>query len=164
MAITKKPKKRKRKRKHGFLQRSSTTSGKNVLKRRRTKGRQKLTVQFQLMLPKENRLKKKKDFEKLFKEGKSFSEKFLVLKINKNNLNNNRFGFIVSKKISKKAVTRNKIKRQLREIVRKEINNYQKGFDVAVIALPDIESKNFEEISQALECILKKIKILNYDQ
>jgi len=44
MAITKKPKKRKRKRKHGFLKRSSTTSGKNVLKRRRTKGRQKLTV------------------------------------------------------------------------------------------------------------------------
>jgi len=115
------------------------------------------------MLPKENRLKKKKDFEKLFKEGKSFSEKFLVLKINKNNLNNNRFGFIVSKKISKKAVARNKIKRQLREIVRKEINNYQKGFDVAVIALPGIESKNFEEMSQALERILKKIKILNYD-
>ena len=115
------------------------------------------------MLPKENRLKKKKDFEKLFKEGKSFREKFLVLKINENNLNNNRFGFIVSKKISKKAVTRNKIKRQLREIIRKEINNYQKGFDIAVIALPDIESKSFEEMSQALECILKKVKILNYD-
>ena len=115
------------------------------------------------MLPKENRLKKKKDFEKLFKEGKSFKEKFLVLKVNNNNLDDNRFGFIVSKKISKKAVVRNKIKRQLREIVRKEINNYQKGFDVAVIALPGTELKNFGEMSQALEYILKKIKILNYD-
>jgi len=115
------------------------------------------------MLPKENRLKKKKDFEKLFKEGKSFKEKFLILRINKNDLDNNRFGFIVSKKISKKAVVRNKIKRQLREIVRKDINNYQKGFDVAIIALPGIELKNFGEISQALEFTFKKIKILNYD-
>ena len=115
------------------------------------------------MLPKENRLKKKKDFEKLFKEGRSFKEKFLVLKVNKNNLSNNRFGFIVSKKISKKAVVRNKIKRQLRESVRKEINNHQKGFDVAVITLPGIELKDFGEISQVLECLLKKVKILNHD-
>lgn len=115
------------------------------------------------MLPKENRLKKKKDFERLFKKGKSFREDFLVLRVNRNNLNKNRFGFIVSKKISKKAVVRNKIKRQLREIVRKEINNYQKGFDVAVITLPGIELKNFKEINQVLENILKRTKILNYD-
>jgi len=115
------------------------------------------------MLSKENRLKKKKDFEKLFKEGKSFREKFLVLKVNKNNLNNNRFGFIVSKKVSKKAVVRNKIKRQLREIVRKEIKNYQKGFDIAVIVLPSIALKDFKEINQVLRSTLKKIKILNHD-
>jgi len=44
MPITRKPKKRKRNRSHGFLKRSSTTAGQNVLKRRRRKGRQKLTV------------------------------------------------------------------------------------------------------------------------
>ena len=44
MAITKKPKKRKRKRKHGFLKRKETTAGRNVLKRRERKGRKKLTV------------------------------------------------------------------------------------------------------------------------
>lgn len=115
------------------------------------------------MLPKENRLKKKKDFEKLFKDGMSFQEKFLVLKINKNNLSNNRFGFIVSKKISKKAVVRNKIKRRLREIVKKGINDYRKGFDIAVIALPGVELKTFEEMSRALEYAFKKIKILNND-
>jgi len=115
------------------------------------------------MLPKENRLKKKKDFEKLFKEGKSFREKFLVLRINENNLNKNRFGFIVSKKISKKAVTRNKIKRQLREIVREKINDFEKGFDVAILALSGIELKSFKEISQVLGDILKKIKILKHD-
>ncbi|MCF7907192.1 50S ribosomal protein L34 [Patescibacteria group bacterium] len=38
------PKKRKRARKHGFLKRMRTLAGKKILKRRRAKGRQKLSV------------------------------------------------------------------------------------------------------------------------
>jgi large subunit ribosomal protein L34 len=44
MAITKKPKKRKRKRKHGFLKRKETAAGRNVIKRRKKKGRKRLTA------------------------------------------------------------------------------------------------------------------------
>jgi large subunit ribosomal protein L34 len=44
MSFTYKPKKLKRKRKHGFLSRQKTTSGSNVIKRRRRKGRNKLSV------------------------------------------------------------------------------------------------------------------------
>ncbi|XOB41245.1 MAG: 50S ribosomal protein L34 [Candidatus Nealsonbacteria bacterium] len=44
MSITYKPKKRKRKRKHGFFKRNRTKSGKRILKRRRKKGRKKITV------------------------------------------------------------------------------------------------------------------------
>jgi large subunit ribosomal protein L34 len=44
MSITYKPKKRKRKKTHGFLSRTKTPGGKNVLKRRRQKGRKKLAV------------------------------------------------------------------------------------------------------------------------
>lgn len=44
MSTTYQPKKRKRAKTHGFLVRSKTKSGKNVLKRRRQKGRKKLTV------------------------------------------------------------------------------------------------------------------------
>ncbi len=44
MSITYKPKKKKRKRTHGFLKRSESSSGKNILKNRRRKGRKKLTV------------------------------------------------------------------------------------------------------------------------
>ncbi|MCP6718379.1 MAG: 50S ribosomal protein L34 [Patescibacteria group bacterium] len=44
MSFTYKPKKRKRKKTHGFLKRTKTPSGKKILKRRRKKGRKKLTV------------------------------------------------------------------------------------------------------------------------
>jgi large subunit ribosomal protein L34 len=44
MSITYQPKKRKRARTHGFLQRNRTKPGKKVLSRRRAKGREKLTV------------------------------------------------------------------------------------------------------------------------
>ena len=44
MSKTYNPKNRKRKKTHGFLVRSETSSGKRVIKKRRQKGRAKLTV------------------------------------------------------------------------------------------------------------------------
>jgi large subunit ribosomal protein L34 len=44
MSITYKPKKRRRKKRHGFIKRSKTKTGRNILKRRMKKGRKKLTV------------------------------------------------------------------------------------------------------------------------
>lgn len=44
MSVTYQPKKAKRSKKHGFLKRMSSSTGQNVLKRRRTKGRKKLAV------------------------------------------------------------------------------------------------------------------------
>ncbi len=116
------------------------------------------------MLPKKNRLKKKKDFDKVLKEGKSFKEKALVLKVRKNNIKINRFGFVVSKKVSKKAVKRNQIKRRLREIVRKKTKDYKKSFDLVFIALPGLELMKFPEIKEVTQNLLKKSKILNYDK
>ena len=109
------------------------------------------------MLAKTNRLRKEKDFEKLFKKGKSFKNGFLILKIVQNNLKESRFGFIVSQKVSKKAILRNKIKRRLRDIIRQNIGKIRKGIDVALIALPGLEKKNFSETKETLNTLLKNI-------
>ena len=113
------------------------------------------------MLPKENRLTKKKDFEGVFKKGKGFNEGFLFLKIEKNNLEKSRFAFIVSKKINKKAVDRNKIKRRLREVVRKSLPRINPGIDGVFVVQRDVKDKEFSEIKKTTIEILKKAKVLD---
>lgn len=113
------------------------------------------------MLPKENCLKKRKDFERIFKSGKGFKEDLLFLKLLNNNLESSRIGFIVSQKVSKKAVVRNKIKRELREIVRPELKKIKKGIDIALVVLPGLEKKSFQEIKEVVNEIFKKAKIVN---
>ncbi|MFQ6049451.1 MAG: ribonuclease P protein component [Candidatus Paceibacterales bacterium] len=113
------------------------------------------------MLPVKNRLNKKKDFENIFRKGKSFRGDFLVLKIAKNNLNQVRFGFIVSQKVSKKATIRNKVKRRLRELVRSKIKTLKKGIDAILITVPGIETKEFREIEEIMDKLFKKAGVVN---
>ncbi len=109
------------------------------------------------MLPKENRLKKEKDIERVIQKGRGLKEDFLILKAVKNNLNKTRFGFVVSKKVSPKATTRNKIKRRISGLVKSKMNKLEKGIDVMLIALPGLETKDFWEIEETLNKLLRKI-------
>lgn len=70
----------------------------------------------------------------------------VFIKYKKNNLNKNSFRIIVSVKVSKKAVVRNKIRRQIREILRQA--NLKQGYDIVVITNKDILNKSFQEIKQ----------------
>ncbi|MEA1936497.1 MAG: ribonuclease P protein component [Patescibacteria group bacterium] len=112
------------------------------------------------MLKKEFRLRKQKDFENVFNKGFYFSGDFLLLKTAKNGLPISRFGFIVSKKISKKAVERNRVKRLLRESVRLMQENVRAGFDAVFISKTGIVGKEFKEINLAAGELLKKSKLI----
>lgn len=111
------------------------------------------------MLPDKNRLKKKKDFEKVFKEGKGFKEDPLILKVKKNKSKKLRFGFVVSRKVSKKAVVRNKIKRRLREVIKERIKKINGNFDIIIITLPAAEKKGFQEFRTIIEKLFKEADI-----
>ena len=108
------------------------------------------------MLPKKNRLTKKKEFDLVFRGGRILKNDFLVARFLKNHIPENRFGFIVAKKVSKKGTVRNKVKRQLRYIISQEIRNIKSGIDWIIIAQPGIEKKSFFEIKKALNGFLKR--------
>ncbi len=110
------------------------------------------------MLPRENRLTKKKDFELVFKQGKVFKDGFLLFKTAENNLAESRFGFVVSKKISTKANIRNKVKRRLRQAVGNNIGECKRSLDVVVVALTGIQKKEFIDIEEVIIKFIKKIK------
>lgn len=112
------------------------------------------------MLPKKNRLKKKKDFEKVFKKGKGTKESFLFFKWVFNNLKISRFGFVVNQKVSKKAVLRNKVKRRLRELIKLKLPEIKNGIDGVFVAQPGLEKKDYKQIEDVLSKILPKAKVL----
>jgi ribonuclease P protein component len=105
------------------------------------------------MLAKENRLTKKKDFETVFSQGKGIKYGSLYLKYKKNRLKGCRFGIIVGKNYSKKAVERNKIKRRIREILKEQS---AQGLDIIVVVSPGAEN-DFEKLKGNVEKLLKKI-------
>ena len=111
------------------------------------------------MLPKANCLKRKKDFEQVFKKGEGFVEDFLFLKFVLNNLKKSRFGIVVSQKISKKATIRNKIKRRIRAIVSKVLPKIKEGVDLVLVAVPGLENKDFWEIEETINKLFKKAKL-----
>lgn len=112
------------------------------------------------MLPKVNRLKKKKDFERVFREGKGFKEDFLFLKVAVNDLKNSRFGFVASKNFSPKASLRNKIKRRLRELVRLRLKRIQKGKDCVLVACFGLENKDFWETEETMEKLFRRAGLI----
>ncbi len=83
------------------------------------------------------------------------------------NLNNNqlsRLGFIVSTKISKKAVERNKIKRQLRAASYQHLKAIAPGYNLLIIAKHSLKSSSFEQIKTALHYLFKQAKIITNEK
>jgi len=109
-----------------------------------------------------------KDFDILFKEGRFVGGELVTLKYWKvepkkyerrdYNTEDLKIGFVVGKKVSKSAVKRNKVKRQMREVVRlllKE-DKLKPGFMVAIIAKPLSLGKKYEEIEKDVLNVLRR--------
>ena len=94
-----------------------------------------------------------KDFKIVMSLKNIIKNQYFIIYMKDNNLNNNRYGISVSKKIGN-AVIRNKIKRQLKEILRKNIVNKTK--DYVIIVKKEILDLNFSEIEYNLKQLIEK--------
>jgi len=111
------------------------------------------------MLAKQLRLAKKKDFKKIFKQGKFSYTKIFSLKVLANQMDTNRYGIIISTKVSKKSSERNKLKRQFREAVKELDKKLLPGFDLVIIVSPAAKNQEYEFIKSKLEKILSALKL-----
>jgi ribonuclease P protein component len=111
------------------------------------------------MLPKNNRLKKERDFKRILRSNKIKEESFFILRILRNDINEVRFGVSVSKKISKKATLRNKIRRRMFALFSLIQPDIKKGTDILLTALPGLEKKGFLETEQIMKKNFEKAGI-----
>jgi ribonuclease P protein component len=114
-------------------------------------------------MKKEFRVKKNKDFQEAFKKGRSFANRqFVVYAVEKEEQDFFRIGLSVSKKVGN-AVTRNRIKRYIRQSVF-ELKNFMKtGVDYVIIARKPAAEMDFPEVKKSLTHVFKVGKVLTKD-
>jgi len=109
------------------------------------------------MLSKINRLSSNREFQNIYRKGRSNTSPYFSVTVLPNRLGINRFGIVVSKKVAKKAVDRNRIKRQSREIIanlNKNVRNKQ--YDIIVSVRNNALNAKYDTLKSDLETLLQK--------
>ncbi len=105
-------------------------------------------------------LKKNFEFRAVYRKGKSFGNKYLVVYKYRNNKNINRLGISVSKKVGN-SVIRSRVTRLIRESYRLNEEVIEKeGWDFVIVARSAANGASYEQISAALLYLLKQHKVL----
>lgn len=109
----------------------------------------------------ENRLKKRKHFNYIYKNGESRFSSFVQIVFIKSKIKPYKIGFSVSKKIGK-SVVRNKVKRRMKEAVFELSENINQNFNYIVVAKEGIENLNYSQIKQEIKAVFTKANL--YDE
>ncbi|WP_251554403.1 ribonuclease P protein component [Neobacillus muris] len=111
-------------------------------------------------MKKEFRIKKNNDFQAVFQKGRSFANRqFVVYSLPKENQDYFRIGLSVSKKLGN-AVTRNRIKRNIRQAILELNDQIIFGNDYVIIARKPAADMDFFEVKSSLTHVLKVGKVL----
>ncbi|MCW1929064.1 ribonuclease P protein component [Bhargavaea beijingensis] len=109
---------------------------------------------------KHQRVKKNKDFQKVFKQGKSFANRqFVIYSLRTEGQEEFRLGISVSKKVGN-AVTRNRIKRYVRQAVLELKDDLRPERDYIIIARNQAASLDFHETKKSLMHVMRIARVL----
>ncbi len=113
------------------------------------------------MLAKKFKLTGAKDYARVQDNGKVFqSDNFGIAYIERGDKDPSRFGFIVSTKIAKEAVDRNRCKRAMSEAVRIDSVNLAEGYDVVFLAKTNISRASTTDIMKEVRLSLTKAGLM----
>jgi ribonuclease P protein component len=104
-----------------------------------------------------SRLTRRSEFQRLTQKGRSWGASLLVLKALPNSLPATRCGFSVSKAVGN-AVSRNRVKRQLRECMR--LFYLRPGWDILIIARPAVKGRKFADIRSTAVQLLERARLM----
>ncbi len=105
------------------------------------------------------RLRRAADFQRLQREGRSWSHPLLILVARRNGLNLTRVGVTATRKIGK-AVRRNRAKRLLREAARHLHPHLEPGWDLLLIARPEILQVKEPQVREALAFLVREAGLM----
>ena len=100
-------------------------------------------------MKKAERIKKKLEFDKIIKTTKSKKNAFFVVHTTTKKEQISRFGIAVGTKVGN-AVMRNKLKRQLREIIHESKNLFSKELDYIIIVRRQCLDLNYKQMKDKL--------------
>ncbi len=92
---------------------------------------------------------KNKDFQIVYKKGKSYANKYLVMYVLENGTQENRLGISVSKKVGN-SVVRHRITRLIRECYRLQESKFRNGYDIVVVARVNAKGRTYYELESAM--------------
>ncbi|MDP3981973.1 MAG: ribonuclease P protein component [bacterium] len=98
------------------------------------------------MLNKQHRLRKEKDIQAVFSKGRGVRRGAVLIKFLQKGKGELRTGIVVSKKVFKSAVSRNRIRRVISEFLRVNLPSISKSGDALIIVLPGREARLYESV------------------
>ena len=104
-------------------------------------------------------LKRNADFQNVYKNGKSYANRYLVMYVLENQTGRNRLGISVSKKVGN-SIVRHRVTRLIRESYRLQEDMFNSGLDMVVIARKSAKDKTCQDIGSALQHLGKLHGIL----
>jgi ribonuclease P protein component len=107
-----------------------------------------------------SRLRKSSEFQRVRQQGRSITSRLLILAWTSNDVAQLRIGFVVSKRISKRAVDRNYLKRLLGEAIRPLLPELTPGWDIVLSARKDTLTADLHTLEQDVPVLLRRARLL----
>ena len=116
------------------------------------------------MFVQKNRLRKEKDIKRVYSKGKSTYDSVCGIKVLKNGLEDARFAIVIGTKVHKRAVRRNRLKRQYREALKTMLSRLPDDIDVLLLVSKTALDLTADQRKERLLGVFRKAKLLKETQ